>query len=105
MGRTLIWSLVALLGYVCIHLVIAVFLLQSEWRKAMKTFPAHEEGVVVVYQHDSYCTIAPGIRFPMHPRPWAAALVGLGFGLVVLGLIFLLHVPVQEPIKSAGLQG
>jgi hypothetical protein len=98
MGKIVIWAIVLLFGYVCIALVIGVFALQSGMRKLMQTLPAHEGANVVIYQHDSYCTISPGIRVTLHPRPWAAALVGIGFGLVVLGLVYLLHVPVENPL-------
>lgn len=98
MGKIAIWALVLLFGYVSISLAIGVFVLQSGMRKLMETLPAHDGANVVIYQHDSHCTISPGFKVMLHPRPWAAVLVGVGFGLVVLGLIFLLHVPVRDPL-------
>ena len=41
---------------------------------------------------------AKTFKLTLHPRLWAAVLVGVGFGLVVLGLVFLLHVPVRDPL-------
>lgn len=97
MGRLIIWSLTAIFGYVCIGLTVGVFLLQSAMRRMMESLPRGEGGIVV-YQHDTYWTLIPGLRMTLHPHPWAAVMLVVGLGLVVLALIFLLHVPVQDPL-------
>src|SRR5579864_1998538 len=96
LGKILIWSLVALFGYVCILLMMGVFLVQSEMENAMKSLPPHEGAEVVLLRQDSYLTLLPGTKFSLYPHRWAAALLGVGVSLVVLGLVFLLHVPVKD---------
>ena len=97
MGRLIIWSLTALFSCVCIQLVIGVFLLQSVMRKMAESIP-RREGNIVLFQHDTYCTIIPGIRMPLHPHTWAAVLLGIGLGLILVALAFLLYVPVKDPL-------
>lgn len=95
MGKIVIWSLAVLFGYVCIRLVIGVILLPSVTRKIVESMP-RGEGRIHIYE--TGLTIFPGIELPLHPRAWAAMLVGLGLCLVVIGLVFLLHVPVKNPL-------
>jgi hypothetical protein len=94
-GKIVIWSLAVLFGYVCIRLVMGVILVQSLTRKMAESMP-RGEGSTHIYE--TGCTICPGIALPFHPHAWAAMLVGLGLCLVVIGLVFLLHVPVKDPL-------
>jgi len=94
-GKLVIWSLAVLFGYVCIQLVIGVILLPSLKRKMLESMPPGE-GSIVIYK--TGCTIFPGIELPLHLHTWAAMFVGLGLCLVVIGLVFLLHVPVKAPL-------
>jgi hypothetical protein len=100
MGRWIVWSLALLFCYFCIQLIISVFLLQSEMRKLEESIPREGGGNVIVFRHDTYCTISPipGIRMPLHTHGWAAIVLSIGLGLVVLALVFLLHVPVKDPV-------
>jgi hypothetical protein len=93
-----IWALAVTFGYVCVQLIIGVFLLQSGMRKLEESMPRGEGGNVILFRHDTYCTISPipGVRIPLYAHPWAAVLLGIGLGLIVLALVFLLHVPVRE---------
>ena len=90
MGKWLLWT-ITLIGLVpSAYLVMATAYLLNKLQRSPGI--ARYRGSMFI--HDMYVCIGP-MNVTVFPRIWAMALIVGGIGVVFIGMMFLLHVPVE----------
>jgi hypothetical protein len=93
MGKLLLWT-ITLIGLApSVYLIIAIAYILSMLKRS-PAFARYGDSAMI---HDTYVSLGAGsMSVAVFPRSWAVGLIVVGIGCVLVGMVFLLHVPVEK---------